>query len=55
MCERFGTMKMLILNSLGEHLIELAKGLFNVNEKANVLNSTFLNVLSNFIPHEFVV
>ena len=27
----------------------------NVNEKVDIFNSTFLNILSNFIPHEFVV
>ena len=27
----------------------------SVNVKVDVLNSTILNVLSNFIPHEFVV
>ena len=27
----------------------------NVNEKVGIFNSTILNILSNFIPHEFVV
>ena len=27
----------------------------NVNEKVDIFNSTILNILSNFIPHEFVV
>ena len=27
----------------------------NVNEKVDILNSTILNILSTFIPHEFVV
>ena len=27
----------------------------NVNEKVNIFNSVILNILSNFIPHEFVV
>ena len=27
----------------------------NVNEKVDIFNSTILNILSNFIPHKFVV
>ena len=27
----------------------------NVNEKVDTFNSTILNILSNFIPHKFVV
>ena len=27
----------------------------NVNEKVDIFNSTILNILSNFIPHEFLV
>ena len=27
----------------------------NVNEKMDIFNSTVLNILSNFIQHEFVV
>ena len=27
----------------------------NVNEKVDIFNSTILNILSNFIPHELVV
>ena len=27
----------------------------NVNEKVDIFNSTIPNILSNFIPHEFVV
>ena len=27
----------------------------NVSEKVDIFNSTILNILSNFIPHEFVV
>ena len=27
----------------------------NINEKVGIFNSTILNILSNFIPHEFVV
>ena len=46
-------------NSLGQQLMNsIGKGPFlntNVNEKVHIFNSTFLNVLSNFIPHEFVV
>ena len=27
----------------------------NVNEKVDIFNSTILNILNSFIPHEFVV
>ena len=51
---------MLILISLGEQLmISVGKGPLlgntNVTEKVDVFYSAILNILSNFIPHEFAV
>ena len=57
MCGKFGTIKMLILSSIDEQLMNWQRVFLNtsVNEKVDVFNSTVLNILSNFIPQEFVV
>ena len=56
MCGRFGTIKMLIPNSLGEQLMNSIGNLnTNINEKVDICNITILNILSNIIPHEFAV
>ena len=55
MCRRFGTIKMLILSSLDKQLMNSIGKNTNVNEKVNIFNSTILNILSNFIPHKFLL
>ena len=41
-----------------QSMSSIGKGSFlntNVNEKVDIFNSTILNILSNFNPHEFVL
>ena len=55
MCGRFGTIQMLIPDSINEFNWKRTFLNINVNEKVDIFNSTILNILSNLIPHEFVV
>ena len=56
MCGRSGrTHTELIRRAINEFQWQRAFLNTNVNEKVNIFNSTILNILSNFIPHEIEV